>query len=403
MGRSSSAMRMKPFGFVAVHASGAVERGQIMAMDAVRADAELSRRGLMILRLKRRWTWGRVRAASNRDMATMLRLLSELLETGFPLGRALASLESLGPASLAPLLPHARELIRQGQQLPQALAGAGIVFPAGALSVIEAGVAGGSLASGLRSASEVIEAREAVRRSMISAMTYPALLACASATALVLLVFVALPRFSQMLIDLGRPIPPATAAINAVAGVVREWFLPGLAVFVAASAAAMRWARTTTGRAHLHRILLGIPGVGSIRLRLASARAARTLAALLDRGATMDLALRNAARACGDDEVSSRLLRARDRVLAGSPLSAAFLATNALSDTVIHHAAVGEETGRLSSLLTHAAEMEGRRADTLIRDAIRLIEPALIVIVGSAVALVLSAMLNAVYSIRPGS
>jgi type II secretory pathway component PulF len=111
----------------------------------------------------------------------------------------------------------------------------------------------------------------------------------------------------------------------------------------------------------------------------------------------------HAAAASGDAAIGARLESARARIVNGARISRALEDTGAATETVIQLARIGEESGRLPSMLQQAAHIERDRAVESTRTLVRLIEPALIFAFGGLVAFVAAALLQAVYSIRPGS
>jgi type II secretory pathway component PulF len=94
-------------------------------------------------------------------------------------------------------------------------------------------------------------------------------------------------------------------------------------------------------------------------------------------------------------------MAAREAVVAGAPLSRALADHDAVTPTVVRLARAGEESGTLGPMLARAAAMEAERAERLVRNAVRLLEPALILLFGGIVAFVAAALLQAVYSVRP--
>ena len=123
----------------------------------------------------------------------------------------------------------------------------------------------------------------------------------------------------------------------------------------------------------------------------------------MESGVPISGALAHAARASGDAEITRRVLGARDQVIGGSSLSRALGEARALTLSAIRLVRAGEETGRLAPMLVHAAKIEDDRAQHLVRSVVRLLEPVLIVVFGGIVAVVAAALLQAVYSVRPGS
>ena len=162
-------------------------------------------------------------------------------------------------------------------------------------------------------------------------------------------------------------------------------------------------AATPTGRVGWHGWLLSLPLVGPIRQSAAAGRYARALGALLESGVPIAIALRSAADATGDAAISVRVLRARERVIRGERLSAALGAEHASTATAIQLVRAGEESGRLAEMLTYSAGLEQERAERAVKSAVRLLEPAMILVFGGLVALVAAALLQAVYSVRPGA
>jgi general secretion pathway protein F len=147
--------------------------------------------------------------------------------------------------------------------------------------------------------------------------------------------------------------------------------------------------------------LLEIPIIGGVRRSAAAARACAALGALLESGVPLPTGLAHAARASGDAAVGARLVSAREGISHGERLSAAVDRERALTTTAVRLIRAGEETGRLAAMLDHAARIEGERATHLVKNAVRLLEPALILGFGALVALVAAALMQAVYAVRP--
>jgi general secretion pathway protein F len=217
-----------------------------------------------------------------------------------------------------------------------------------------------------------------------------------------MLVGVVLPRFAGILAELGQDLPPATRALMVTATAVRAAFVPSLVAAAVLAAVWRAWTTSERGRERWHQWLLAIPLVGSVRRAAATARTSWALAALLETGVPLGEALRSAARTAGDAAIERRILRARDQVTAGASLGHAIEDADAMTPTAVRLVRAGEETGRLAALLTHAARIEQERSERIVRSAVRALEPSLILTFACLVALVAAALLQAVYSVRPG-
>jgi type II secretory pathway component PulF len=292
--------------------------------------------------------------------------------------------------------------VREGQGFASALAHADVRVPAEVAGIIRAGERGSGLAAAVRRAALLCDDGATTRAALRSALAYPTLLAVAGTASLGLLVGVVLPRFASILSDLGQSLPASTRLVLRAGTISRELALP---LLFAAVIAALLWRAGTSrreGRRRWQRFLLAVPIVGDLRLGAAGARLCASLSALLASGVPISTAIRNAASATGDEEIIARLGRARSAVEQGSRLSDA-LGRHAVTSVFVQRLArAGEESGQLASMLAHAGQLERDRVLRRVRSAVRLLEPSMIVAFGGVVALVAAALLQALYSVRPG-
>jgi general secretion pathway protein F len=185
------------------------------------------------------------------------------------------------------------------------------------------------------------------------------------------------------------------------ADVARASLIPTAIAITLGAAAWRAWVQTASGRRSWHRFLLSVPLLGAVRRGAAVARMAHSLSALLESGVTIASALVLAGRAMADAELEARLAAARTSVNTGEPFSRALETNAAATPTVVRLARAGEESGRLAAMLGHAARIEQDRADRIVRTAVRLLEPVLLLTFASIVALIAAALLQAIYSVRP--
>jgi general secretion pathway protein F len=395
--------RTDRFRYRAARADGTMERGEVDAASYDGAVVMLSDRGLfpvdVVVQPAVRTRRTRVAAA---DLALGLRVLANLLEAGLPMSRALAAFTDLAPAAWRPGLEPLREQVREGQTLAAALARSPLDFPPLVVGIIQSGEAGGGVAGAVRSAAELTERAATTRAAIRAALTYPVILAVASAASIALLVGVVLPRFALILADLGQALPPATRLVLTASEVARVATVPALVVIAVSVLLWRSWTAREAGRVQWHAWLLGVPVIGTVRRAAATSRACSAAATLLRSGVPIASTLQHAAGAAGDAAVETRLLAAREQVVVGQRIARAIEATDALTPTAVRLVRAGEETGRLAELLEHAARIEAERAQERTRAIVRLLEPGIILAFGGLVALVAAALLQAVYSVRPG-
>jgi general secretion pathway protein F len=392
------------FSYRALRRDGSFERGVVHAPAREGAQRLLTDRGLLPVELQEVVVGEVTRAALPvAELALGLRLLGDLLEAGLPVGRALHAFEDLAPPGWRPALPFLRDSVREGKSLATALAEAPVEIPPLVTGIVYAGEAGSGIGAAVRRAADVMEQSAATRASIRSALSYPALLALAATGAIALLLGFVLPKFSALLTDLGQSLPRSTRLLLGFADIARASALPAALALTGAIIAWRAWIATAGGRARWHELLRGMPLVGRVRRSTATARAAASLAALLESGVPISHAMLHAARATGDAAAERRLLHAREAITSGEPIGRALDRTGAMTSTAVRLARSGEETGRLAQMLTHAARLERERAELLVRTSVRFIEPALILAFGGLVAFVAAALLQAVYSVRPGA
>jgi general secretion pathway protein F len=390
------------YSYRAARADGVLEHGVLAAESRAAAAQALIARGLFPVALTpaRELALARSRL-SMREQALGVRVLATLLEAGLSMSRALAALPELAPPAWQTALPQIQQAVTEGAPLGTALTRSALGLPPVVLGIIQAGEAGSGVAPAVRRAAEFLERTAATRAAIRAALAYPLLLAVAGTGAVALLVGVVLPRFGAILADLGQTLPPTTRLVLGAAMLVRAWALPSVLGLALLGVLGHAWVTRETGRAQWHAVLLTVPLVGRVRFAAATGRVAAALAALLESGVPLAAALGSTARAAGDAAISARLLTAREAIVRGERPSTALAQAAALTPTTVRLVRAGEETGRLGPMLAHAAALEQDRAEQLVKNAVRLLEPGLILAFGGLVALVAAALLQAIYSVRP--
>ena len=393
---------MTTFTYEAARADGAPVRGVLDATTVNAAAAVLSARGLYPVRVTeqpgtRVWQWG---GPSARARAMVFQSLASLVEAGVPLDQALAASERVATGSLVSAVNRVTTRVREGASLGTALRSEPALASGVTVGLIRAGEQGVGLGSALAHVAAHLE-REAETASRIrAALAYPILLAVVGSVSVAVIVVFVVPRFVALLADLGQSLPLATRVLIGVSNVVRR--LGFVILALAAGGLAVGWQQLQQRRVAWHRWLLGVPIVGEIRHALATARVSRTLGVLLGTGTPALAALRIAREAAGDAAVAERLARAEEQVAQGGSLATALGAVAALTATAQQLVVIGEGAGRLPALLAQAATLEERRAERRLSTLVTLLEPALILAFAGLVAFVAAALLQAVYSLRPG-
>jgi general secretion pathway protein F len=337
------------------------------------------------------------------DAAAGLEALATLLEAGLPVSRALGTLADVTPPAWRPVVTGMAREVRTGTSVPAALRAFAPSLPAAVLGAIEAADAGVGLAAAMRQAARLARARADARAALKAAMLYPAVLLATGAVALAGLIGFVLPRFAESLADAGQALPPAARLLLAVGGWGRS-SAPLIAALLAIGVASARTAMAEPRRRRqFHAWLLALPMVGSWRLSHGSAHGCAALSALVAAGAPLPVALQHAGLATGDGELRSRFEEVVLRVRHGEAVWRAAADVGAVTPASAGLLRVGDETGRLADLAARAADLEFANAASRLKAATQLLEPALILTMGTGVALVAAVLLQAVYAVRPST
>ena len=394
---------MTAFRYEAAREDGGFVRGVLDAVSEPAAAAVLSSRGLYPVLVEpcptpdTRHLFGLGRP-SRRAQATAFESLTAYVEAGVPLEKALEATERVTSGVLRDALSRAAQRVREGSSLGSALA-ASHMFSAVSVGLVRAGERGVGLGPALSHAAAQLEREAETDAHVRAALTYPALLAVVGTGSVALIVLFVIPRFATLLGDLGQSLPVATRLLLVASDAVRHYGLVGAVLGAALAVAAVRLIGER--RAAWHAWLLRLPLVGALRHALASARAARTLGALLGTGTPALAALEIAREAAGDAAVAARIAIARTRVAEGQALTAALAAASALTPSALQLAAIGEGSGRLPVLLAKAADLDEREAERRLKTLVSFLEPGMILLFAGLVAFVAAALLQAVYALRP--
>jgi general secretion pathway protein F len=390
------------FHFRAVRPDGAVERGRMEAASLATARLTLETRGLLTLEIRQESAAAAARnALPVADLALGLRMLSDLFDAGLPMTRVLATFGTIAPPSWQQVLPHLVESVREGKSFGSALRDAPVELPPLVIGMAVAGEIAGDLGAAVRRAADLMEGVAATRAAVRNALAYPIVLGVAGLGAIGILVGVVIPRFALILSDLGQTLPATTRFVLNASVAARASVVPAIVAGLLMAVAWRVWMSTGSGRRQLHHLLLAVPLLRTVRESAATTRSTFTLALLLETGVPLRQAMALAAKASGDAAIEARIQSAAHLVETGSALGRAMGQTEALTPLALRLVQAGEESGRLTSMLRHAAKLEQERGDRIVRTTVRLLEPALILVFAGIVAVVAAALLQAVYSVRP--
>lgn len=378
-------------------------QGTISAEGREAAAEAVSRLGLLLLEVRASRGFSLpARPVARQDLAVVFQNVASLVRAGMPIERALAASESLVHGPLREALGDVRRRLREGEGVAKALEASGEVFPRVIVGMVHAGERSSRLADALDGVSSQLEEEAALRAQIRSALAYPALILVVGVASVIIMGGIVVPRFAEVLSELGAELPASTRGLLLASELLRRFGLIGAAGGVVAASAASALMRRPHVRRRVDHALLRLPVLGGIRLGFASARTCRALGAMLSTGMPLLSALDSARDAAGDAEVAERLGRVRDAVARGERLTPSMESEGALTPLALQLVGVGESSGDLGRMVTRAGDLASERTQRSLRGLVSLVEPALVIAMGFLVAMTAGALLQAVYSVRPG-
>ena len=397
---------MPTFQYRAKSGPGQAVDGTLEAESRRSALDKLSRQGYFPLSLEERADpsskrpWQFFQPVSNKELTQWTRQLADLLESGVPLLKALRLVEDQTEnASLTRLAQEVFEKVRGGQPLSQALKEFPSVFSRLYVSLIYAGEVGGNLSLTLGRLADFMEQEEDFRSRVQAALAYPLLIAAVGIGTVIFLMVFAVPRLSAMFTDLGQSLPLATRLLTHLsAGLVAYggWALLSLALAVLL---VRQTGRLKSIKAFGSRLLLRVPFWGPVVQKSVIVRFARTLATLLAGGVPIVQALRVIADVLDSPALEEPMRAVARQVEEGRSLSESLKRVPRIPVFICHMIAVGEEVNALEKSLNKVAATYERETDRAMKLATSLLEPFMILFIGSAVGIIVIAMLLPIFQI----
>ena len=320
--------------------------------------------------------------------------LRTLLRAGLPLAQSLELLkDQQSSPQFRALLGKVHQQVTTGVSLSDAFLSLGDIFPRLYSNTLRAGERSGELESVLGSFVEYQRLMESLRRRIVGALTYPAVLMSLSVCLVVLLVAYVIPKFSDFYLQFGSNLPWPTRFVLALAQTVQHNLLLIVIAVVVGGYGIKAWTSSPGGRRIADRWKLSLPVVGQLAHLFALSQFTRSLGVLLRGGTPMVPALETAATSVKNAYISELFLGCVTDVQEGRSLSEALADTGRAPSLALAMMRVGESTGALPEMLEHTSAFFDERIDFTLNRVVTLFEPAVLVLMG----LVVAGLLLAVY------
>ena len=392
---------MPDFQYVARELSGSQVTGVLSAGTEREVLGQLSARNLFPLEIRlaesaKVQQARRTRRVSGRVLATFYTQLADLLRAGVPLLRSLNTLErQTRNVTLKTVVADVRDAVADGTRLAEAMRQHPVVFSDLVVSMVRAGEEGSFLEDSLARLAEFTEHQEDLKGRVVGAMIYPAILMVLGSVVVAAMMIYFVPQFEPMFERMREEgdLPWATTALVAFSDILRNYYWLILAGLVAAGLGAQKLLSDRSGRRRLDEVRLRLYGLGQITRSLGIARFCRVLGTLLHNGVPLLASLRIAKDAAGNLVLSEAIAEAADHVSSGKSLARPLADCKQFPPDVIEMISVGEEANNLEQVLINIADKMERTTNRQLDLAVRLLEPAMLVIMAGIILFVVVALM----------
>jgi type IV pilus assembly protein PilC len=404
---------MPTYKYEALDTSGNEVKDSIEATNEEEASAKIKSMGYFVTKLtamagggggtkgKKKKKTGKSRktftigGVKNKMLVTFTRQFSTLQDAGLPVLRSLRILErQMKPSVLKNALIDVVDDVESGAALSEALGRHPKCFSKLYVNMVKAGEAGGALEVILQRLADFLEKGQSLKRKIIGAMVYPAVVIMVAVGILTFIMVAIIPKFKKIFDEFGLTLPWATQTLIKVSNWMSEfwWTIPLFPATLYFLAKLLRLTRA--GNYALDRAVLWVPIVGMLIEKAIVARTMRTLGTLIGSGVPILEAIAIVKETANNAVFERMFQRVLESIREGDTIADPLKQARIVDDMVVNMVEVGEETGDLDTMLYKIADFYDEEVDNLVKSLISLLEPIMIVFLGFTIgAIVISLFL----------
>jgi general secretion pathway protein F len=336
-----------------------------------------------------------------KELSLFIRQLYDMISSGVSLLKALEIVESqIQGKAFKEVVQYLIGAVRGGQKFSEALRAFPSIFSPFFVNLVRSGEASGALDQVLMRLADFAEAQEETQSRVKAALAYPVFISAVGFCVIFILLAFVVPRMAGIFEDLGQRLPFLTKLMILVGHWIGLWWWLIIVAFILMGMGLKMQLAKRESLRFWQKLLFNLPFFGTVHRGGEIARFARTLHMLLANGIPLIQALEivedTVTNVSFQDEIKdlrtglSRGERIRDRLQ-----KSRFLPIN-----VVNMLIIGEETGQLERTLNRTAESFEKRVERDIRLATSILEPVMILVIGSVVGLIAMAMLLPIFQIN---
>ncbi len=399
------------FDYLAVNESCEEVTGVVDAVNDEVALGTLTDQGLLVLSLKTReekrgftreiTLFSRVKV---KDLVVFSRQLAVMVSATLPVVTALRILvNQIESVPLKIVISDVADAVDGGARLSDALGKHPKVFSNFYTSMIRSGETAGKLDEVLNYLADQQEKDYDLAAKTKGAMIYPAfILFGLVVVGFVMMVFV-VPKLTEILAESGAALPVTTKMLISVSGFFQSSWWLFLALVGALLFGARYYRKTAAGKKHTDFIMLKTPVFGPLIFqKMYLVRFTRSLSTLITGGVSLTEALAITGDIVGNEVYRDVIRQTIREVEDGNSIATVFRESDVVPGMVTQMLAVGEQTGRLDTVLNKLSDFYAREVDNAVANLVTLIEPFILVLMGIGVGIMVAAILLPMYNLAAG-
>ena len=390
---------MASFSYEAVDQTGKQKKGSIEADTKEKAFAELKSQGLIPISVAEQSVLnkdinidigGKPKA---RDYSVFCRQFVSMTQAGVTLIDALNMLgEQTENKKLAKAIKEIQVDVEKGESLTNAMR-AQKFLPSLLCSMVEAGEASGSLDVAFDRMATHFEKDNRVKAMVKKAAIYPIIVCIVAVVVVIVMLTTIIPSYASMFVDMDMELPGITLAVMAASDFLMEKWYFVIAVLVALVVLIKWFKSTAVGEIVFATIGMKLPLFGSLTIKTASARFARTVSTLLAAGISLVDAVEITANIMDNKIIKNSLYACKEEIMQGVPLSQPLQKSGIFPPMVYHMARIGEESGDIEGLLEKLADYYEEEVEMATQSLMAAMEPMIIIVLAGVVGVLIGAVM----------
>ena len=400
---------MPGFSYVAVDKRGKEKRGSLEAETRERALEQLKAEDLIPVSVREQGALNKEidfsigKKVKPRDLSVFCRQFVSITQAGVPMKEALQMLsEQTENKWLKRAISEVLLNVEKGNTLADSMRSQPDIFPPMLVNMVESGEQSGSLEMAFSRMAVHFEKEAKLKATIKKATIYPIILVIAAIGVITVMLLFVIPIFIDMFADLDIEMPAITMFVmNSSKWMTSHWYVV-LAIIVGVVVAYKLIYKTTQGRLTIDRIKMKMPLFGKLTVKTACSQFARTMSTLLMSGISTIDALETTSKIVNNIHYTNAMLKAREEVMKGIPLSEPLEASGIFPPMVYHMTGIGEETGNVEEMLEKMADYYDEEVEMTTQSVLAAMEPIIILFMALIIGTLVIAVISPIASMYNG-